>query len=58
MVLKIPKTSVQNIASEFFPAINLADSLVNFSTKNIALLLPFKAKSIDFDSLKLSKGTA
>ena len=55
MVLKIPKTSVQNIASEFFPAINLADSLVNFSTKNIALLLPFKAKSIDFDSLKLSK---
>ena len=55
MVLKIPKTSVQNIASEFFPALNLADSLVNFSTKNIALLLPFKAKSIDFDSLKLSK---
>ena len=55
MVLKIPKTSVQNIASEYFPAINLADSLVNFSTKNIALLLPFKAKSIDFDSLKLSK---
>lgn len=55
MVLKIPKTSIQNIASEFFPAVNLADSLVNFSTKNIALLLPFKAKSIDFDSLKLSK---
>jgi LysM repeat protein len=55
MVLKIPKTSVQNIASEYFTAINLADSLVNFSTKNIALLLPFKAKSIDFDSLKLSK---
>ena len=55
MVLKIPKRSIQNIASEFFPVVNLADSLVNFSTKNIALLLPFKAKSIDFDSLKLSK---
>ena len=55
MVLKIPKTSVQNIASESFPVLNLADSLVNFSPKTIALLLPFKAQSIDFDSLKLSK---
>ena len=33
MVLKIPKTSIQNIASESFPVINLADSLVNFLTK-------------------------
>tara|TARA_B110000967_G_C18895477_1_gene570306 strand:+ start:529 stop:2475 length:1947 start_codon:yes stop_codon:yes gene_type:complete len=55
MVLKIPKTSVQNIASESFPVFNLADSLVDFSPKNIALLLPFKTRSIDSDSLKLSK---
>ena len=55
MVLKTPKMSIQNIATESFPVINLADSLVNFSPKRIALLLPFKTKSIDFDSLNLAK---
>lgn len=55
MVLKIPKRSVQNIATETFPIVNLSDSLVDFSTKKIALLLPFKTKSIDFDSLNLAK---
>ena len=55
MVLKTPKRSILNITSESFPVINLADSLVDFSTKKIALLLPFKSKSIDFDSLNLAK---
>ena len=55
MVLKTPKMSIQNIATESFPVINLADSLVDFSPKKISLLLPFKTKSIDFDSLKLAK---
>ena len=55
MVLKIPKASIQNIVMESFPVINLADSLVDFSPKKVALLLPFKTKSIDFDSLKLAK---
>ena len=55
MVLKIPKSSIQNIASELFPIVNLSDTLVNSSTKKIALLLPFKTKSIDFDSLNLAK---
>ena len=55
MVLKIPKSSIQNIASELFPFVNLSDTLVNSSTKKIALLLPFKTKSIDFDSLNLAK---
>ena len=55
MVLKIPKSSIQNIASELFPVVNLSDTLVNLSTKKIALLLPFKTKSIDFDSLNLAK---
>ena len=47
MVLKIPKASIQNIVMESFPVINLADSLVDFSPKKVALLLPFKTKSID-----------
>ena len=55
MVLKIPKQNIQKIASESFPVVNLSDSLVDFSSKKIALLLPFKTKSIDFDSLKLAK---
>ena len=55
MVLKIPKASIQNIATETFPIVNLSDSLVDFSPKKIALLLPFKTKSIDFDSVNLAK---
>ena len=55
MVLKIPKQNIQKISTEWFPVVNLSDSLVDFSSKKIALLLPFKTKSIDFDSLKLAK---
>ena len=55
MVLKTPKLSIQKIATESFPVVNLSDSLVDFSPKKIALLLPFKTKSIDFDSLDLAK---
>ena len=55
MVLKTPKRSIQKIATESFPVVNLSDSLVDFSPKKIALLLPFKTKSIDFDSLDLAK---
>ena len=55
MVLKIPKQNIRKIATESFPVVNLSDSLVDFSTKKIALLLPFKSKSIDFDSLDLAK---
>ena len=55
MVLKIPKQNIQKIATESIPVVNLSDSLVDFSSIKIALLLPFKTKSIDFDSLKLAK---
>ena len=55
MVLKIPKLNIQKIAFESFPIVNLKDSLVDFSPKKIALLLPFKTKTIDFDSLNLAK---
>ena len=55
MVLKTPKRSIQNISTETFPVVNLSDSLVDFSPKKIALLLPFKTKSINFDSIDLAK---
>lgn len=55
MVLKVPKKSVQFLVTTAIPITKLANNLVDFSPKNIALLLPFKTKSIDFDSLKLAK---
>ena len=55
MVLKIPKQNFHKIATESFPVVNLSDSLVDFSPKKVALLLPFKAKSIDFDSVNRAK---
>ena len=55
MVLKVSKSSTQFIAAETFPIIHLKDSLVNFSPKRIALLLPFKSKTINFDSLHKAK---
>ncbi len=55
MVLKVPKTSVQFLTTQSVSVTKLTDRLVDFSPKKIALLLPFKTKSIDFDSLKLAK---
>ena len=55
MVLKVPKTSVQFLTTQSVPVTKLTDRLIDFSPKKIALLLPFKTKSIDFDSLKLAK---
>jgi len=55
MVLKVPKTSIQFLTTQSIPVTKLSDNLVDFSPKKIALLLPFKTKSIDFDSIKLSK---
>ena len=55
MVLKVPKASVQFLTTQSVSVTKLTDRLVDFSPKKIALLLPFKTKSIDFDSLKLAK---
>ena len=55
MVLKVPKSSINDIENTFISTTSLRDSLKDLSPKNLALLLPFKTKSIDLDSLELAK---
>ena len=55
MVLRVPKLSVKNIEKALVFTTSLSDSLVDLSPKNIALLLPFKTKSIDSDSINLAR---
>lgn len=55
MVLKVPKLSVKNIEKALVFTTSLSDSFVDLSPINIGLLLPFKTKSIDSESLNLAK---
>tara|TARA_B110000971_G_scaffold212600_1_gene242264 strand:- start:563 stop:2482 length:1920 start_codon:yes stop_codon:yes gene_type:complete len=55
MVLKVPKLSVKNIEKALVFTTSLSDSFVDLSPVNIGLLLPFKTKSIDSESLNLAK---
>jgi len=55
MVLKIPAEHIKDIDLTAIEVTNLADQLQYFSTKSVALLLPFKANLVDFDSIQLAK---
>jgi LysM repeat protein len=55
MVLRVPKSSVKDIETALVFTTTLSDSLVDLTVKNIGLLLPFKTKSIDSDSLSLAR---
>lgn len=55
MVLKVPKLSIKNIEKALVFTTSLSDSFVDLSPINIGLLLPFKTKSIDSESLNLAK---
>jgi len=55
MVLRVPKSSVKDIETALVFTTTLSDSLVDLTVKNIGLLLPFKTKSIDTDSLSLAR---
>ena len=55
MVLKVPNSSLASIDLEAIEETRLADQLKFLRPKKIALILPFKAKSIDFDSTQLAK---
>lgn len=52
MVLKVPKSNLQGVDLKIT---DLTSQLQNFIPKKIALLLPFKSNSIDFDSIHLAK---
>ncbi|MCB4799987.1 LysM peptidoglycan-binding domain-containing protein [Neotamlana laminarinivorans] len=52
MILKIPySNTLEAINSSGMKAINLADSISDFSTKHIAIMLPFRLDRVDFDSI-------
>ncbi|KJD33184.1 peptidoglycan-binding protein [Tamlana sedimentorum] len=52
MILKIPfSNAVETLTSSGLQAINLIDSISDFSTKHIAVMLPFRLHRVDFDSV-------
>ena len=55
MVLKVPKSSIKNTENTLISTTSLRDSLLDLSPKNLALLLPFKTKSISVNSSKLAR---
>lgn len=55
MILKIPFNEAVADVSESSDHINLADSIADFSTKHIAVMLPFRLNRVDFDSISGTK---
>ncbi len=51
MILKIPYSNLANgIIEADSDRINLVDSIIDFNTKHIAVMLPFRLNRVDFDS--------
>ena len=55
MILKVPKSSIRNTENTLISTTSLRYSLLDLSPKNLALLLPFKTKSISINSSKLAR---
>ena len=56
MILKVPFDKTSNLLSENSSfAVNLVDSIADFSTKHIAVMLPFRLNRVDFDSIDGTK---
>ena len=55
MVLKVPKTSIDGVDLAAMEETRLTNQLKFFHPKSIALILPFKANTIDFDSIQSAK---
>ena len=56
MILKIPYSNLANgIIQSDFENINLVDSISDFKTKHIAIMLPFRINRVDFDSIADTK---
>lgn len=54
MILKIPFSNLVSDALES-DSINLIDSIADFNTKRIAIMLPFRLNRVDFDSVSDTK---
>ncbi|GGK24933.1 hypothetical protein GCM10007962_19000 [Yeosuana aromativorans] len=55
MILKIPYNEAIGSEETRSNAINLADSISDFSSKHIAVMLPFRLDHVDFDSISGTK---
>ncbi|MDO5974985.1 PBP1 and LysM peptidoglycan-binding domain-containing protein [Flavivirga jejuensis] len=52
MVLKIPYSDLADEVTEFnVESVNLTDSIVDFNTKHLVVMLPFRLNRVDFDSI-------
>ena len=55
MILKVPADVETDLSIEDLDNTNLTRNLINFKTKNIALMLPFRLDRIDIDSVAEAK---
>lgn len=55
MILKIPFNEA--ISGEVHEGINLADSISDYNTKHIAVMLPFRLHRVDFDTIADTKNS-
>lgn len=55
MILRVPDNAVTDVVTEDIENTNLSSTLKNFSTKNVALMLPFRLNRIDVDSVAEAK---
>ncbi len=51
MILKIPYNEIVASSEGFTNSIDLTDSISDFKTKHIAIMLPFRLNRVDFDSI-------
>jgi len=52
MIIKVPKDVTNSSGGDDIQRSVLMDKLVNFSTKNIAVMLPFRLNRVDMDSIQ------
>ena len=55
MILKIPFSEETSALTEDREVIDLTDSISDYQTKHIAIMLPFKLNTVDFDSVTDTK---
>ena len=55
MILKIPFTEDEGVIGKESDITNLTNNIVDFETKHIALMLPFRLNRVDFDSIPETK---
>jgi LysM repeat protein len=52
MIIKVPKDVTNSNGDDDIQRSVLMDKLINFSTKNIAIMLPFRLNRVDMDSIE------